>query len=198
MIFFSCWYVVAPPLERLPEGRRREGSQHELLEVDGVVGVGAPVDHVQERHRQNVRVGPPQVAEESYPQLVGSGVAAASETPRMALAPSLDLSSVPSRSLRGPVEDPLIEGVQAEDRGRDLIVDRGHGLGHALAPIARPAVPQLQRLAGPRGCPGRDGRPPGCAGIEAHLDLDRGIAPGVQDLATAHEDDLAQPLTPLT
>jgi hypothetical protein len=40
------------PTERVPEGVGALRHQHELLHVQGVVGVGTAVDHVHQRHRQ--------------------------------------------------------------------------------------------------------------------------------------------------
>ena len=45
--------------QRLGETRRANRHDHELLEVDVVVGVLAAVDDVHHRHRQRVRADPP-------------------------------------------------------------------------------------------------------------------------------------------
>ena len=51
--------------QRLAERRRPDRRDHELLDVDVGVGVGAAVEDVHHRHRQQVRVGPAQVAEQA-------------------------------------------------------------------------------------------------------------------------------------
>ena len=66
------------------------GHDHELLEIDGRVGVRAAVDDVHHRHRQDLGV---RAAEVLVQSVTPSWVAAASrawrgETARMALAPS--------------------------------------------------------------------------------------------------------------
>ena len=64
---------AAPPRTIGSPGR----DEHELLDVEPVVGVGAPVDHVHQRKRQSTRaVRPPEVAEEREPDVVGGGAGA--------------------------------------------------------------------------------------------------------------------------
>src|SRR5439155_233584 len=64
-------------------------------------------------------------------------------------------------------------------------------LGDSLAQVSfRVAVPELQRLAGAGGSAGRDCRAADGAAPERHLDLERGRAPGVQDLACVYGFDL--------
>ena len=50
--------------ERIPEGVQARRGEHELLDVENVVGVGATVDHVQERHGQDRGVGATDISEE--------------------------------------------------------------------------------------------------------------------------------------
>ena len=57
------------PAQRLAEARRADRHDHELLEVDVVVGVHAAVQDVHHRHRQHVGVGPADVAVERQLQL---------------------------------------------------------------------------------------------------------------------------------
>jgi hypothetical protein len=52
--------------QRLREGRRAARDEHELLEVDRVLGVGAAVHDVEERHRERPRRLPAEVAEERH------------------------------------------------------------------------------------------------------------------------------------
>ena len=56
------------------EARRADGHDHELLEVDGVVGVHAAVDDVHHRYGQDVGVGAADVAVERKLELVGRGL----------------------------------------------------------------------------------------------------------------------------
>ena len=65
---------LGAPAQRLAEARRADRHDHELLQVDRVVGVGAAVDDVHHRHRQHVRVRPADVAVQRQVELVGRGL----------------------------------------------------------------------------------------------------------------------------
>ena len=59
--------------QRLGEGRGADRGDHELLDVDVAVGVGATVEDVHHRHGQQVRRGAADVAEERQAGRVGGG-----------------------------------------------------------------------------------------------------------------------------
>jgi len=46
------------------EGREADRHDHELLEIERIVGVGAAVDHVHHRHRQRACTAATDVAEQ--------------------------------------------------------------------------------------------------------------------------------------
>ena len=60
-------------------------------------------------------------------------MATASDTPRMALAPSRALFGVPSRSISSVVDRHLLGRLDAADGFQNLAFDIGDGLQHALA-----------------------------------------------------------------
>jgi hypothetical protein len=106
-----------------------DGHDHELLEVDVVVGVRAAVEDVHHRHGQGDGVDAAEVAvERQAERRVRPRRATASDTPRMALAPSFDLLDVPSSSIIAAVDGDLVGGVHAEHLGGDLVVDVLDGL----------------------------------------------------------------------
>ena len=98
--------------------------------------------------------------------------------------------SVPSSSIRAVSIVRWDEGVEAADLLGDLAVDVGDGSGDALAAEAITAVAQLDRLvlAGRRAA--RHGRPPRRPAGEHDVDLDRRVAPRVEDLPALHVHDL--------
>jgi len=53
---------LGPHSEALVERRRADRDDHELLEVDLVVGVGAAIEDVHHRHRHDVRAGAAEMA----------------------------------------------------------------------------------------------------------------------------------------
>ena len=59
--------------QRLGEGRQPLGDDHELLEVERVVGVGAAVDDVHQRHGQHARAGPAQITVKRHVELGRGG-----------------------------------------------------------------------------------------------------------------------------
>src|SRR5262249_41726193 len=80
------------------------------------------------------------------------------------------------------VDRPLIGGAGADEGLRDLAVHVGDGAGDALAVPRRSAVAKLGGLELARRGARRYGRAAARAGVEGHVDLDRGIAPRVEDL----------------
>ena len=173
------------------ERRRAARHDHELLEVDRVVGVRAAVEHVHHRHGQHVGGLAAEVAPERQPLLrgrrVGGGQRDAED--RVRAEPRLVGRAVEVD--QRAVEPVLVGGVAAGDRLGDLAVDVADGLGDALAQVALAAVAQLRglELAG-----GRAGRHRGAARgsrSQDEVDLDRRVATAVEDLAGVDLLDLA-------
>ena len=65
---------LGPHAQALGERARAAGHDHELLEVDLVVGVGPAVEHVHHRHGKHVRRLAAEVAPQRLPGLRGRGV----------------------------------------------------------------------------------------------------------------------------
>jgi hypothetical protein len=107
-------------LEAVGEGGEAVGHDHEFLEVDRGVRVGAAVDDVGHRNGQDLGVGPAEVLEEGLAEAGPAAWAVASDTARMALAPSFDLVSVPSSLSMMRIDADLVRGVFAEQLGGDL------------------------------------------------------------------------------
>ncbi len=110
----------------------------------------------------------------------------------MALAPSLALFGVPSRSSSSSIEGDLFERVLAVQAWSDGVVDVVDGLEDALAEIAGlVAVAQLQRLVGAGAGAAGHGGPADRAVVQDHLDLDGRIAAAVQNFAGVNAFDAA-------
>ena len=111
--------------------------------------------------------------------------ATASDTPRIALAPSLVLLGGTVRGDQRGIDSALVEGIEAHDGIGALVVDVLDGLRDALAQVATlVAVAQLACLKGA----GRSARRHHCAAkaavLEHDLDLYGGVAAAVEHLAT--------------
>ena len=177
--------------QALGEARRADRDDHELLEVHRVVRVGAAVEDVHHRHRQDVR----RFAAEVAPQrqvLLGRG------RPRGRERDAEDGVRAQARLVLGAVEldqlaveARLVERVVAGDRLGDLAVDVADGLRDALAAVGVAAVAQLGGLELAGGGTGGDRGATVRAGAQVDLDLDGGVAAGVKDLACVDRFDLA-------
>ena len=173
----------------LGEAGRARRQDHELLEVDLVVGVRAAVQDVHHRQRQQrlAAVGEPAVQALAR---VGGGRVRGGERhaeqrvraePRLRFgAVELDHLPVQRRLLGQPADG------QAAHRARQLAVRVRDRAGHALAAVALAAVAQLERLAAARRRARGHGRAAAHARVELDVDLERRVAARVENLARAH------------
>jgi hypothetical protein len=130
-------------------GDRAGGDRldHELLDVDRVVGVLAAVQDVHHRHRQGAGVDAADIAIQRQAQILGrrlgdrerhaeDGVGAEARLVRRAVQVDHDV-----------VDADLLGGVHPADGIENLAFHVGYRLPHALAAVAfLVAVPQLNRL----------------------------------------------------
>ena len=190
-VFFSAWKTSAPVRSASRERRRADRHDHELLEVDLVVGVRAAVEDVHHRHGQDVRRVAAEVAPQRQPLLgrrrVGGGERHAEDRVRAEARLVRRAVEVDQRA----VEALLVGRVAARDRLGDLAVDVADRLRHALAAERRAAVAQLGRLELAGGCAARHRGAPGRAGAQRELDLDGRVAAAVEDLAGVDLLDVA-------
>jgi len=176
--------------QRLGEALRAGGDDHELLQVDRVVGVDAAVDHVEHRHRQGPRVLAAEVAEQGHALIGSRGLRGRKRDAEDRVRAEPSLVGRPVELDQHTVEASLILHVEPLDGVRDLSVDIGDRLGDALAVPRGPAVAQLDRLVNTGRGTGGDDRPPERAGD--HLDLDGRIPAGVQHLTGLNLGDHAR------
>ncbi len=175
---------LGAPADGLGERLGADRRDHELLDVDVGVRVGPAVQNVHHRHGQQVRVGAAEVAEQRQVAGLGGGVRHGEGDAEDRVGAQRGLVGGGVQVEHGLVDQALLGGVVADQLGADLLDDREHGLLHALAEVtALVPVAQLQGLEGAGGGPGGDRGAAGAAVVEADLDLDRGIASRVEDLA---------------
>jgi hypothetical protein len=184
---------LGPPAQRLGEARRADRVEHELLEVDVVVGVGAAVDHVHHRRGQERRAGPSEEAVERLAGDGGPGVGGRQRDAEQGIRAEARLGLGAVEGNQSAVEGFLVPG-RAEgevcDRVRDLPVHVADGLSHALPAVAGLVpVAQLERLARSRRRARRHGRTADAPARRPQLDLDRRVSPRVEDLPTPHVRD---------
>ncbi len=166
---------------RLAKARSADGRDHELLHVDGIVGVGPAIDDVHLRHRQQRGLGPAEITVER--KLAGGGLGLGGRQRhaenRIGAEPLLVLGAV--ELAQTLVEGFLVGGVRTLQGAGDLAIHRVHGLAHPLAAIALAAVPKLMGLMRAGGRTGRHGGAAEMAVLQHHVDLDGGVAAAVED-----------------
>ena len=194
--------VLQEPLERVkdldahPEGFAEASGagrrQHEFLDVEAVVGMGAAVDHVHQRHRAgDARRGRRGTGRAAARASSAAARATARDTPSSALAPRPDLLGVPSssssaRSIRAcsPASMPSISGA--------IVSTTFWTARRTPLPVVAPGIviAELDGLALARRGAGWHERAPERARREPDLDLDGGVATRVENLARVNVLDL--------
>ncbi|AAQ61119.1 probable phosphopyruvate hydratase [Chromobacterium violaceum ATCC 12472] len=176
--------------QRFAEGLRAHRDDHEFLDVQGIVGVLAAVDHVHHRHRQGHRASAAQVAVQRQAGVFGGGAGHGHGDRQHGVGAQAGLGLGAVEFDQGLVDEGLVGGVQADDGFANLGIDVVNGLQHALAQVAAlVAVAQFQRFPGTGGSAGRHRRAAHDAGFQQHVGFHGRIAAGVQDFASYHVND---------
>ncbi len=127
---------------------------------------------------------PPRYRYSGWSVYWAAALATASETPRIALAPSSFLLGVPSSSIMRLVDCRLGQAVHADQAIGDLRVDVLDGLEHALAQVdvdlspSRSSQASWTPVLAPLGTAARPNEP----SLRRHFHLDGRIAAAVQNL----------------
>jgi hypothetical protein len=176
--------------QRLAEGRQTRRDDHELLDLQAAVGVGAAVDDVHERGRKHARLGATEVAPERQPHALGRRARGRHRHAEDGVGAEPLLVLGPVEVDQRAVDLTLVGRLEAEERGRNLLAHVLDGLEHTLAEVALlVAVAQLVRLVLPRRRARGNRRAAECPVRQLDVDLERGIAAGVEDLSSKNTDD---------
>jgi hypothetical protein len=175
--------------ERFRKAVEAGGDDHELLEIDRVVGVGAAVDDVHHRHRQRAGERAADVAVERHLGGAGGGLGDRQRDAEDRVGAEARLVVAAVDLDQQPVETDLVLRLHAADRVVDRRVDGIDRLADALAEVALAAVALLDRLVGAGRGAGGHGGPPHRAVLEQDVDLDGRIAAAVEDLTGEDIDD---------
>ena len=177
--------------QRLGEVRGAGRDDHELLDVEVVVGVPAAVDDVHHRHRQRARVDAAEVLVERQAGLFGRGPGDRDRDAEDRVGAELLLGLGAVGADQRAVDVGLVVRLQADDLGAEHAVDVVDRLEHALAAVALlVAVAQLEGLAAAGGRAGGHGEAAPGAALEGDLHLDGGVAAGIEDFTGQDVDDL--------
>ena len=163
--------------QRFPEGGRSGRNDHELLEVDGGVGVGAAVDDVHHRYGEHFCVGAAQVPVQGLLELLGSGLGQGQGNAQNGVGAQFGLVERAVQGAHERVRRGLFRRFQADEGGRDDVADVVYGLGDALALVAgRVSVAQLPGFMFARGGSAGDGRSACGSAFQVHVRLNGGVA----------------------
>ena len=134
-------------LHRLGERARPYRGDHELLEVDRVLGVDAAVQNVHRRHRQQRRLVAGQVSPERLTRFGRRGAREGHRDPEYRVGAESRLALGSIELDQGPIKVFLVGNLPLSERVGDLTIDVRDRLRHALAAKgAIAAVPQFERL----------------------------------------------------
>ena len=174
------------PAQTLAEGLGAERHSHELLNVDAGVCVRTAVDDVHHRHGQRARGRAAEVAVERQARAcrgsVGNSEAHAED--RIRADARLVVGTV-GRDERG-VDEALIVSRDVVDCGAELVEHCVDRLQHTLTEVAILAITKLVRLERAGRCTRRNRGAAHRTVGQPDLDLDRGVASRVENLACDH------------
>ena len=176
---------LGAPAQALGKARGAHRHDHELLEVDVIVGMHAAVEDVHHGRGQQVGVDATQVLVQRQARRLGSGAGNGQRYAQNSVGAELGLVGRTVGGNQRGVNGTLIEGIEAHDGVGTLVVDVFDGLRDALAQVAalvavaqlasferrrskRPKAPLRDRSCRPRARP----RPRrwGCRGCRAPRD----------------------------
>ena len=180
---------LGAPAHRLAQRRRADRHHHEFLEVDRVVGMHAAIDDVHHRHRQHMGIGPADIAVERQAGRVGRSLGDSQRDAENGVGAEPLLVGRAVEIDHRLVDMQLVLGFHAADRLENLAVYGFDGALDALAEEARAAVAQFDGLVSAGRGAGRHRGAAHRAVFENHVDLDRGVAAAVENLATDDVDD---------
>ena len=176
--------------EGVVEGVEAQRHHHEFLHVERVVGMRAAVDDVHHRGGQQAGGRATEIAIERLAAVLGSGVGHRHRDAEDGVGAEIFLVGRAVEFQHHLVDGGLVERVAALQFLRDPRVDVLDGLEHALAEVdTLVAVTLLPGLVGTRARARRHGRASKRTIGEADVDLDRGVAAAVENLAGVDVDD---------
>ena len=127
---------LGAPAQALGKARSTHGHDHELLEVNVVVGMHAAVENVHHRCGQQVGVDAAQVLVQRQARRLGSGAGDGQRHAQDGVGAELGLVGGTVRGNQRGIDGTLVEGVEAHDGVSALVVDVLDGLRNALAQVA--------------------------------------------------------------
>ena len=179
------------PTEALCKRGGADGHDHELLEVDVVIGVRATVKDVHHRHRQDIRRSPTHVAIERESILSGGCSRGRHRYGEDGIGAQTFFVWRPVELDHLGIDTPLIGSIEIAERIGNFAIHALHGFEHAFAEESlRIAIPEFDCLMLACGRAAGNDRSPNRSVQKLHFRLHRGIAPRVQHLAPDDSSDI--------
>ena len=174
---------LGAPAHGFLEGRRADGHDHELLNINVGIGVRSTVEDVHAGNREDVGVRAAQVLVESEPGRLGCGVSRGERNAEDGVGAKLALVVGAVKVEQKCVQRALIRSVHADDLGGQRLVDSRNSLLHALARIPRVvAIALLYGLECTGGRARRDGGTLVGAVIQNYFNFNRRVAARIKNL----------------
>ena len=160
-----------------PESRRTGRNDHEFLEVDGRVGVGAPIDDVHHGDGQNLGVRTAQVAVQGLLQLGRRRLGKRQGNAQNGVGSQFGLVEGAVQGAHEGVRRGLFRRFQADQGRGDDVADIVHSFGDAFALVAgRVAVPEFPGFMFPGGSSAGDARRAYGSAFQINVRLNGGVA----------------------
>ncbi len=183
----ECVVHLGAPLQCLREAVCTDRQHHELLDVQGGVGVRSTVDDVHHRHGEGVCVRSAEVAEQRKVSGVCCGLRNGEGNTQQRVRAELALVVCAVERDHLGVDQTLVCRVEALDGRAEHVENRVDCLQNALAAVALGvAVAQLVSLKCAGGCAGWNCGASHDSVFEQNLDLDGRVATGVKNFASAY------------
>ena len=175
---------LGAPAQALGKARSTHRHDHELLEVNVVVGMHATVEDVHHGRGQQVGVNAAQVLVQRQARRLCRSAGNGQRYAQNGVGAELGFVGRTVGGNQCGVNGTLIEGIEAHDGVGALVVDMLDGLRNALAQVATlVAVAQLTCLKGAGRSARRHHRATEATVLKHDLDLDGGVAAAVEYLA---------------
>ena len=188
--------------EGFREGPEVHGTNHELLEIDGCVGVSAAVHDVHHGNGQNFGVGATEILVERQAQAIGGSVGGGERHPENGIGAKVRLVFGAVEFEHRGIHADLVAGIEADQSGGDVALDVADSGLHAFAEVATfgglgfraaqalyVAVAEFVSfvLTG-RGAGRNRGAADGAVG-EFDVDLNGRVAAGIDDFASVNSSN---------
>lgn len=181
---------LGAPTQALGERLSANRHNHELLEVNVVVGMHAAVENVHHGRRQHMGVCAANVAIQRQLARLGSGTCASERSTQNGVRAQVALVRSTVDVNHFGVDSTLVASVHADNRFGNFLIHMGDGLLNALAKVAvLIAVTQLNSLECASRCARRNDRACERTVVEGNLDLNRGVAAGIENLSAVDVED---------